>query len=216
MRHFPDDVVRGFAIGTASEGAQLAVACHLSFCGHCRDSAWTHELMLAALLQLSLQSGMLPPPAARDRLLASLPPLPPPVRRLSLPAFPGDLPELPQTLCRQLESLPRVSWQRLIPGIRAIDLQVGGAYRCRLVSFMPGIPIPAHDHGGPEHTVVFSGGLDDEDGHLGRGDACTMMPGHAHRQRSSPGEHCVALIVHEAAPRPLGLMGRVLKRLTNS
>ncbi|HEY7375371.1 MAG TPA: hypothetical protein VIF57_24650 [Polyangia bacterium] len=55
-----------------------------------------------------------------------------------------------------------------------------------------------------------------ESGHLGRGDAATMMPGETHRQRSSAGEPCVALIVSEGAPRPLTLAGRVLKSLTRS
>jgi putative transcriptional regulator len=100
--------------------------------------------------------------------------------------------------------------------LRAIDLHIGSAWRARLVRFRPGIPIPLHDHEGPEHTVVFSGGLDDDDGHLGRGDAATMLPGHTHRQRASLGEPCVALIVSEAPPRPLTLVGKVMKRLTNS
>ena len=43
-----------------------------------------------------------------------------------------------------------------------------------------------------------------------------MMPGDTHRQRSSRGEACVALIVSEGAPRPLTLVGRVLKGLTRS
>jgi anti-sigma factor ChrR (cupin superfamily) len=117
---------------------------------------------------------------------------------------------------RHLARLQRVAWRRLLPGIRAIDLGLEGVWRGRLVCFMPRVPIPVHDHGGPEHTVVFSGGLDDSHRHLGRGDACTMMPGDVHRQRSSPGEPCVALIINEVAAKPLTLAGRVLKRVTDS
>ena len=214
LRHFPDDLLRAHAIGAASEGASLAVACHLAFCPICADAAAAHESVLASLAGASPEER--PPRAVRDRLLADLPPqapAPPPRPPLVLPT---DMPELPAPLLRQLRGLPEVGWHRLVPGLRAIDLEIGSVWRARLVRFRPGIPIPVHDHGGPEHTVVFSGGLDDESGHLGRGDAATMMPGDAHRQRSSPGEPCVALIVNEAAARPLTLTGRVLKRLTRS
>jgi putative transcriptional regulator len=83
----------------------------------------------------------------------------------------------------------------------------------RLLRLRPGLVIPSHDHHGAEHTVVFSGGLDDSNGHLGRGDASTMLPGDRHEQEASAGEDCVALVVHEASPRPLTLRGRLLKTI---
>jgi len=235
QRHFPDDLLRTYAVGAASEGAGLAVACHLAFCPECRGGAAAHEEILDALLRIGQGSdddggeddggaarpGIGAEPAhVRERLMSTLALTPPDAVRAAPtrpPAtLPRDMPPLPPALVHHLQSLGDAGWRRLVPGIRAIDLGIQSAWRARLVCFRPGVPIPLHDHGGPEHTVVFSGGLDDASGHLGRGDAATMMPGDRHRQRSAPGEPCVALIVNEAPARPLTLVGRVLKRLTDS
>jgi putative transcriptional regulator len=214
--HFPGDILRAYAIGSASEGTRLSVACHLAFCAGCGEETVTHGAVMDRLLEAAAADPAgVPGAGARDRLLASLPPQAP-AARVVRASLPRNLPPLPAPLLRQLELMGKVAWRRLLPGIRAIDLGIETAWRARLLSFRPGIPIPVHDHGGPEHTVVFAGGLDDESGHLGRGDAATMMPGETHQQRSSPGEPCIALVVNEAAPMPLTLVGRVLKGLTRS
>jgi len=104
----------------------------------------------------------------------------------------------------------------LIPGIRAIDLGFDDVWRARLVAFRPGIPIPEHDHAGPEHTVVFQGGLVEPGVDLERGDAATMIQGQHHHQRAAAGPPCIALIVNEREPRPMTAMGRILKAVTRS
>jgi putative transcriptional regulator len=213
--HFPADVLRAYAIGSASDGARLAVACHLAFCPSCGGDTGDHARMMDTLLQAAADPAHPPGPGVRERLLASLPPQAPPPARPPL-ALPKDLPPLPAPLMRELTAVQNPAWRRLLPGIRTIDLGIEGAWRARLLSYSPKLTIPLHDHDGPEHTVVFSGGLDDQLGHLGRGDAATMMPGDTHRQRTSPGEPCVALVVSERAARPLTLFGQVLKRLTRS
>ena len=216
LRHLSEDLLRAHAVGAASDGAGLVASCHISLCPVCEQGAAAHESVLDGLLGAAAVNDGAPPPALRARLLADLPPPPaaPPARAPR--ALPGDLPPLPAALTHRLATLDDVSWHTLFPGLRAIDLRIGSAWRARLVCFRPGIPIPLHDHDGPEHTVVFSGGLDDADGHLGAGDATTMLPGHAHRQRASLGEPCIALIVSEAPPRPLTLVGKVMKRITRS
>jgi putative transcriptional regulator len=215
LRHLSEDLLRSHAVGAASEGAGLVASCHVALCPTCKVDVAEHELVLDTLMAAAA-GGAPPAPALRQRLLADLPVLaPPPPPRIG-PPLPADLPPLPAPLLNRLATLDDVGWHRLFPGLRAIDLKIGSAWRARLVCFRPGIPIPLHDHTGPEHTVVFAGGLDDDDGHLGRGDAATMLPGHAHRQRASLGEPCVALIVSEAPPRPLTLIGHVMKRITRS
>jgi len=217
--HFPDDVLRGFAIGTSPEATRLAVACHLTFCSTCQSVAADHERVLGALGRL-LGAGPEATAAGsaggRERLAAELPaqPAPPPPRPVA--ALPSDLPELPPVLTEHLRGLSRPRWRRLIPGIRAIDLGFGDVWRARLVAFHPGIPIPEHDHAGPEHTVIFQGGLVEPGVDLERGDAATMMPGQHHHQRAAAGAACVALIVNERTPRPLTAMGRILKAVTRS
>jgi len=225
--HFPDDVLRGFAIGTSSEATRLAVSCHLAFCATCQQGAADHEQVLGALGRLlgdpwdqvpAGTPGALPADGAygRERLFEALPPrpqrpLPPPSS-----ALPDDLPELPPVLTEHLRGLSDPRWRRLIPGIRAIDLGFGDVWRARLVAFRAGIPIPEHDHSGPEHTVIFQGGLAEPGVDLERGDAATMVPGQHHHQRAAAGPPCIALIVNERAPRPLTAFGRILKAVTHS
>ena len=211
-RHFSDDLLRGFAVGAASEGARLAVACHLDFCAACREGTATHEATLDALLASQ------PSAPLRARLMAELDelPAPPPMPAPAVATLPADLPRLPPALSNLLSSGGTVTWRTLVPGIRAIDLPIASVWRARLVRFRPGLTIPIHDHGGPEHTVVFSGGLLDAGGHLGRGDATTMFPGESHTQRTDDAEPCVALIINESAARPLTTSGRLLKWLTRS
>ena len=214
--HFPDDVLRAHAVGTAPEATRLAVSCHLTFCAACRRDATEHESFLLAFGGKDGDSSGRVTSALRQRLLADLPAQPPPPPARPALVLPKGLPDLPKPLLHHLATLPKLAWQRLIPGIRAIDLGFTGVWRARLIAFQPGIPIPRHDHQGMEHTVVFQGGLSDENVQLERGDAATMMGGDTHRQRVQPGPPCIALIVNEAPPLPLTLLGHVLRRVTRS
>jgi putative transcriptional regulator len=184
-----------------------------------------HEATLDALLDPHTvgQPSQVPSPQLRARLLADLATLPdvlaPPSAAASArraAALPADLPPLPPALSNLLLSRGAATWRTLVPGIRAIELPLPSAWRARLVRFRPGLTIPIHDHGGPEHTVVFSGGLVDAGGHLGRGDATTMFPGERHTQRTDGDEPCVALIINEAPAQPLTISGRFLKWVTRS
>ncbi len=108
-----------------------------------------------------------------------------------------------------------VRWRLVIPGVRAINLPVGAADDVvRLIAFKGGITIPLHDHGGPEHIVVFSGALEEEGARFGRGDISIRESGERHQQRVAPGEPCIALVVNEGKLQPLTLRGRILLALS--
>ncbi|HEX2659286.1 MAG TPA: anti-sigma factor, partial [Polyangia bacterium] len=95
-RHFSDDLLRGFAVGTASEGARLAIACHMDFCAACRAETATHEDALDALL-----AGPAPavPSDLRARLMTAVESLPSPTPAPAVTAtLPADLPPLPPAL----------------------------------------------------------------------------------------------------------------------
>lgn len=108
LRHFSDDLLRGYAVGATSDGARLAVACHLEFCATCQRGAATHEAALDSLLHSSPVADS-PPPQLRDRLLAGLTPQPPaPAPRKPHP-LPPDMPPLPAALVKQLSTLKDVA-----------------------------------------------------------------------------------------------------------
>jgi putative transcriptional regulator len=215
-RHFGEELLfllfeRG--AGTVGAGAGLAVACHLALCPACASLAAELERSSAALT-----TPEAPRPELRDRILAGMDragPAAAPQPRQPSPALLVGLPPLPEALRRAIAAVPGAParWRWLLPGVRCITLWDGDQYAARLFRLRPGVVIPHHDHHGPEQTVVFAGGLDDHSGHLGRGDALTMLPGERHQQSAAPGEECIALIVNDLPPRPLTLKGRLLKRI---
>jgi putative transcriptional regulator len=208
--HVPEDGIFQFAIGGSSEGAALAVACHLAFCARCRGEVGACEAVSSALLD---ELSMAPvDPGLRERLLSGLdeqpPPAPPPVLR----PVPPELAILPAPLQPYLARAETTRWRRLVPGARAIDLPVAGQETtARLMRFRPGFLIPLHDHAGPEFTVIFSGALDDTGERAHRGDVLYRESGVRHVQKVTPDGECVALVVNERPLVPLTLLGRLLK-----
>jgi putative transcriptional regulator len=210
--HFGEDLILACTVGAASDGAALAVACHLDLCPSCRGLATDLELIGEALFT---RESAPPRPELLTRILddaAAQAQAQAPARRIPETLM-TSLPRVPGPLVDALATVDRPRWRWLAPGIHAITLVQQGASVVRLLRLRPGLVIPSHDHGGSEHTVVFAGGLDDAQVRLGRGDALTMEPGDHHRQMAAPGADCIALVVNEAPPRPLTLGGRILKRI---
>lgn len=215
--HLPDAALFDYVAGRSSDAAALAAACHLTLCGTCQTRV--QALEGAAGRQLAQATTMALGDGALDRVLARLDeqarplPAPEPANDLDLDVA------LPRPLLERLPRQGRPRWRWLVPGIRAIELPVSGVGPgtvVRLVRLSPGTVIPRHDHGGPEYTVVFSGGLRDEHETWHRGDLAIRNPGDCHRQQVLPGEDCVALAVNEGEMLPLSWMARVVKTLARA
>ncbi len=209
--HVPEHGLVEYVTGACTEGAALAVACHLSLCPTCAAEVAALEGVAGTLLEagagLELAAGTL------ESVLARLGGTPQRAGHEEAPAAPEFLAGcgLPAPLLRVLPSNDR--WRTVVPGMRVVDLPFvvpDGAIR--LVRFKGGVTIPFHDHGGPEYIVVFTGALEEKnDGRrFARGDVSIRLPGERHEQRAAPGEACVALVVNEGALRPLTLRGRLL------
>ncbi len=209
--HVPEHGLIEYVTGACTEGAALAVACHLSLCPTCAAEVAALEGVAGTLLEagagLELAAGTL------ESVLSRLEGTPQHAGRAAAPAVPDFLAGcgLPVPLLRVLPS--NDGWRTVVPGMRVVDLPFvvpDGAIR--LVRFKGGVTIPFHDHGGPEYIVVFTGALEEKgDGRrFARGDVSVRLPGERHEQRAAPGEACVALVVNEGALRPLTLRGRLL------
>ncbi|MFL5305957.1 MAG: ChrR family anti-sigma-E factor [Polyangia bacterium] len=214
--HVPDEGLLAHAAGTASEGASLAIACHVALCAACSARVAELEVLGGALLETAGSAELRPDALAS--VLARLDAAPQPRAAAALPEVPELLRPygLPRTLRAVLgRAQVPVRWRLVIPGVRAINLPVGAADDVvRLIAFKGGITIPLHDHGGPEHIVVFSGALEEEGARFGRGDISVREPGERHQQRVAPGEPCIALVVNEGKLQPLTLRGRILLALS--
>ncbi|HVV17599.1 MAG TPA: cupin domain-containing protein [Polyangia bacterium] len=217
QHHVPDEGLLAHAAGTATEGAWLAMACHVALCAACAARLAEMEALGGALLE-TVGPAELPPDALASVLSRLSGPPEPKAAGRALPEVPDLLRPygLPRVLraVLGLEQAP-VRWRLVIPGVRAINLPVGAPDDAvRVIAFKGGVTIPLHDHGGPEHIVVFSGALEEEGARFARGDISIREAGERHQQRVAPGEPCVALVVNEGKLKPLTLRGRILLALS--
>lgn len=205
-RHHPDDgLLMDVADGAAPEAVALAVVCHLSTCGRCRELAAAFEAAGGALLErldgVALEPDALWHAFARSEAadVASRDPtrddpvgLPAPLR----PYLPAPGAQLP--------------WKRL-GTIETVSLGVfSSASRARLVRMAAGRAIPRHMHAGSEYVAVFAGGFTDRGQRYGPGDFCVAGIADDHAPVADPGEPCVALVVHDAPVRFTGPLLRFL------
>jgi putative transcriptional regulator len=217
--HVPEEMLLEYAAGTCTDAASLAIACHVALCAACRARVGALEEMGGRFLDEGAAAPLAP--GALEAVLARLDAPPQPrAEAAAAPAAPAFLApfNLPRPLLRRLaEASVASDFRFVIPGVRAIDLPAASdGVTIRLINFKPGVTIPIHDHGGPEHIVVFSGVLEEEGKRFERGDISICDTGLRHEQRVAPGEPCVSLVVNEGKLKPLTLRGRLLLALSRS
>lgn len=220
--HHPSDALLvAYGAGSLGEGLSLAVAVHLAHCPDCRATLAEVEALGGALLEdlppAPLESLSLA--ATLDRLEREEAPGNPckamRIRpRCSRPAGPAAAsPALPGPLRAYVPSLEDLSWQRLAPGVRRVELlprtASGGA--AQLLRIAPGTALPHHGHGGLELTVVLSGHFADELGRYGPGDLAEVDGDTNHQPIADSHRDCICLIATDAPLRFTGLMGRLMQ-----
>src|SRR5262245_31332773 len=171
--HVPEEMLLEYVAGTTTDGAGLAVACHVALCATCAARVAELEAVGGGFLEAGGAAPLAP--GALEAVLARIN-APPQSRReaSAIPATPAFLAEygLPRPLLRRLAEAPAASdFRFVVPGVRAVELPAGApGVTIRLFNFKPGVTIPFHDHGGPEQVVVFTGALEEEGKRFERGD----------------------------------------------
>lgn len=222
--HHPSDALLvAYGAGSLGEGLSLAVAVHLAHCPDCRATlaevealggALLEDLPPAALENLSLAATL-------DRLDREEAPANPCMALRIKPHWskpkaaspPAPVPALPRPLRAYVPTLDGLSWQRLAPGVRRVELlprtASGGA--AQLLRIAPGTALPHHGHGGLELTVVLSGHFADELGRYGPGDLAEVDGDTNHQPIADSHRDCICLIATDAPLRFTGLMGRLMQ-----
>jgi putative transcriptional regulator len=120
---------------------------------------------------------------------------------------------LPTPLARLTGPFDQIRWTQSLSNTETLELslQLGGV-PVRLRRFRPGTAIPKHTHRAQEYDLILAGGLtDDRDGrHFVRGDVSANDERDAHSLTIDLGEPCVALSVHGARAKPIGLWSRLV------
>lgn len=227
--HHPSDALLvAYGAGSLGEGLSLAVAVHLAHCPDCRATLAEVEALGGALLEdlppaplesLSLAATLdrldrEEAPANPCKALRLKPSLgKPPLHKPKAGSAPQPAMGLPRPLRAYVPSLDSLSWQRLAPGVRRVELlprtASGGA--AQLLRIAPGTALPHHGHGGLELTVVLSGHFADELGRYGPGDLAEVDGDTNHQPIADSHRDCICLIATDAPLRFTGLMGRLMQ-----
>jgi putative transcriptional regulator len=208
LHHPPEEYLLEYASGALSEGESLLVATHAALCAHCRRTIREIEAMAGAVLSSVSPSSV--PPALLEATLSRLS-SEPQVRAVRAPT-PSDA-VLPKPLLRYTGPLDRVVWKKAFKSVWYVDLPVlVGDVPVRLRRFEGGVKIPMHTHRGAELELILSGGAsDDRDGRkFERGDVAFSDEGDVHSVSIEPDEPCIALGVHVARLKPVGVWSRLV------
>lgn len=104
-------------------------------------------------------------------------------------------------------------WRSLSPNIRALDLDLGGASKARILRLPPGVKTPEHSHQAAEYTLVLTGAFNDGHDRYGSGDVCIASSETTHRPVAEAGEICYALSVEEGGLEFKGALGFLQRAL---
>lgn len=204
--HLPDELLVGYANGSLEEAESLLVAVHASLCPACARKVEEFERVGGALLAAEPQADVGADLLART--LAQLDTLKP-----AAPLAPVRDPVFPAPLARLIGPSANVPWKKALPNTLVYDLPIKLAgVPVRLRRFDPGSNIPNHTHTALEYELVLTGGVTDNRSgdHMVRGDVAINDERHTHTLKIDEGEYCVALSVHNARVKPVGLWARLI------
>lgn len=228
QHHIPVALLLDYASGNLSEAWSLAVACHLTFCPHCRAELRAIEAAAGGLLDqaepAALNMGSLE--ATLRRLEPGRPGAAPGLnpgqaykaqQEVASSGLDGNgLPRplaayLPQNTGRGLAGLP---WRWSGAGLHSVALQLPKAKggMVSLLRIAPGAAMPVHSHGGEELTLVLNGGFTDERGAFLRGDVELADGGVEHRPVAMSDQPCICLAVTDAPLRFRGAFGWIFNQ----
>jgi putative transcriptional regulator len=212
--HLPEDVILEYAMGTATEAVSLVAATHISLCPVCARQLLVEETRggdaLASGEDAAAQPGALE--ATMAMLAKAKAPISPALSEEGHDVEDGTLSWLPRPVREYVKQCGGLRWRTMVPGIgiQGIDLPVATpGVRASLYRSRPGLTIPLHDHRGDEYSQILLGGFRDGADRFSRGDFVLREPGHRHAIHIDRDGPCVSLIVAEAPPIPLTLLGRI-------
>ena len=194
IRHHPSETtLAAYAAGSLPEALAMVTATHLMHCPACQATLATLEATGGALLDELAPAALAGD--ALERVLArtsELPPTPPPILNLDLPA--------------PLNRVPLGRWWPIGIGIRYRPLHANGNAWGGLLMAQPGRALPRHGHKGLELTCILSGSFADGSGTYLPGDLSEPITDHDQPPIVIGSQPCLCIIASEGM-RLRGLLG---------
>lgn len=203
--HLSDETLQDYAAGAFDSSMEVVIACHLTYCTHCRARAATLDATAAAMLE---DTPSIKVNTSVDQLLERA------KSGFDAPDPAPDVTGLPRPLARLLpENLENLEWKRLAPGIKQYNLsdkhRKYGAFK--LLHLAPGVVLSQHTHKDKELTLVLRGSYQDEIGRFKAGDVADLGDDVIHQPVVDTQEPCIALIATQSPVRFSGVMGRLMQ-----
>jgi putative transcriptional regulator len=112
-----------------------------------------------------------------------------------------------------IQALARRSWGGPLPGLKWIELDIGGKAVTRLLRVSPRARLPRHGHEGAEYALVLGGALADGVGRYQVGEVSFADDAVTHTPRAGDGRVLWMLVVRYGAMKlsgPVGLIQRLV------
>lgn len=193
-----------YAGGSLSEGMNLLVASHLTYCPDCRRLVDRFEALAGGIFDSVETAGLSVPDlgAVMARLDA-------PVPKTSVAPDPGT--PIPMPIRRILNApVDDLDWKFRMPGLHECELGGFDGEQVSLLRARPGVRVLGHTHDGDEATLILSGQMEDGGRIYARGDVAIADHSDDHTPRIVGDEVCYCLIVLSGRMRFTGPMGRAL------
>lgn len=218
--HIPPALLLDYAAGSLGEAWALVVACHLTYCPHCRNELRAIEATGGALLettepallrQAGLEQALQLLETAEEPVPGVMPGLAYKATQDAVQAEPGLPRPLAAYLKCRVQDLP---WRWSGAGLHSVALPLAKAKggMVSLLRIESGRAMPLHSHGGEEMTLVLSGGFTDERGAFRRGDVECADGSVEHQPVAMADQPCICLAVTDAPLRFRGSFGWILNQ----
>jgi putative transcriptional regulator len=195
-----------YAAGTLSDGFNLLIAAHLTYCPTCRKAVAQMEATGGNALEQSLEHELAPDSLDRTLAMLELP-----ERALERTAPYDDTSPLPRVIQEALaQPLDDLSWQFCLPGLHQHVLDGFEDEDVALIRARPGAQMLPHTHTGDEATLILSGAMQDGEIIYRAGDVAQADHDDDHRPSIVGDETCYCLIVMSGGMQFTGRFSRAL------
>ncbi len=207
--HPSNEQLAAYASGALSEGMNLLVASHLTYCAECREKVAQFEVVGAsALTEQDIANDIRPP--SLDAAFAALDA---PATESRIVPDPGT--PLPFPIRAEVGAkVDDLKWKFRLPGLHECELEGFDGEQVSLLRAKPGTRILHHTHEGDEATLILTGQMEDDGIVYGVGDVAIADHNDNHRPQIVGDEVCYCLIVMSGSMRFTGPVGRALNILS--
>ena len=201
-------LLKDFVFGHLTNGKDLIVKSHLTFCPKCRKEVRKLENIAGFLFENDLESICKKEPSI-DNTLAKITSSDKGKEEKPLQTIKGGV--LPQVINNFIgKSSSDINWRFRLPGIYDYQIENSNEENIYLLKVEPGSKILQHTHEGEESTIILKGKMQDGEKTFSSGDISILNDNHTHNPQVIGTETCLCLVVMSGKVKFTGRFSRAL------